>query len=129
MSDPAAKSQTTTYWIIAAVGFAAFFYFRAPDGKPIGPSGSVESTTRSVFISQAKGNEAAFSQAADRVAAGEIRTDRQLLDYLKPLTQAARLEANKPFDVMFEQNIPDGEFGEKSADVAAFLRKVAKSWK
>ena len=127
MSDPAAKSQTNTIWIIAAVGFAAFFFW--PKSQAVTPSGNVEATTRNVFVKQASGNQAAFDAAAQRVEAGEIKTDRQLLEYLKPLTQSARLEANKDFDVMFEKNIPDGEFGDKAGDVAAFLRKVAKSWK
>jgi hypothetical protein len=98
-----------------------------PQPKPV-PVVTVESVVKEVHPSQAKGFASSFDAAADKVEAKEIKWSRELLEFVKPLTTAARVEANKPFDALIEANIPNGEFAGKEAEVAAFLRKVAKAW-
>jgi len=98
-----------------------------PQPKPV-PVVTVESVIKEVHPSQAKGFASSFALAADKVETKEIKSDRELLEFVKPLTTAARVEANKPFDALIEANIPNGEFAGKEAEVAAFLRKVAKAW-
>ena len=41
--------------------------------------------------------------------------------------EAARKEAQAPFDAMCEKELPESFVG-KEADVAALLRRIAKSW-
>lgn len=98
-----------------------------PQPKPV-PVVTVESVIKELHPTQAKGFAYSFSLAADKVEAGQIKSDRELLEFVKPLTTAARVEANKPFDALIEANIPNGDFAGKEAEVAAFLRKVAKAW-
>lgn len=88
---------------------------------------AVEKVTSQVFPAMQKSYGAVFSEAANEVQNKRLQTDRQLLDYVKPRIEAARKEAQAAFDAMCEKNLPES-FEGKEAEVAAFLRKVAKSW-
>jgi hypothetical protein len=70
---------------------------------------------------------ATFSEAANEVQNKRLQTDRQLLDYVKPKIEAARKEAQAPFDAMCEKELPESFVG-KEADVAELLRRIARSW-
>ena len=56
-----------------------------------------------------------------------LQSDRQLLDFIRPKIEAARKEAQAPFDAMCEQELPESFLG-KEAEVAALLQRIAKSW-
>ena len=96
------------------------------DPKPADPT--LIDVVQKVLPTQAKGFEEAFNEAATKVESKQIKTDRELLEFVKPLTTKARLEANKPFDVLLETQIPES-FSGKEVEIATFLRRVAKSWK
>lgn len=89
---------------------------------------TVIDVVQKVLPAQAKGFEEAFNEAAAKVESKQIKTDRELLEFVKPLTLKARLEANRPFDVLLETQIPE-TFAGKEAEVATLLRRIAKSWK
>ena len=111
--------------VLVAVGF--WLYNQKPDSKPE-PVVTVESATKAVFPATAKGYAAAFEDAAKQVEASKFKYARELLEYLKPLTTQARIDAQKPFDVTLGTQIPD-EIAGHEVEVAALLRRVAKSWK
>lgn len=98
-----------------------------PD-EPVTP-GSIEATVKQVLPTQAKGFTEVFNEAAAKVEAKAIKSDRELLDFVKPATTKARQEANKPFDIMLEQSLPNGSFAGKEIEVSALLKRIAKSWK
>lgn len=102
---------------------------KPPDDDKSKPKDStVIEEVRKVLPAQAKGFEEAFNEAASKVESKQIKTDRELLEFVKPLTTKARLEANKPFDVLLETQIPES-FSGKEAEIATLLRRIAKSWK
>ena len=111
-------------WAVAIV--FGVMLFRQQDAKP-DVSPSVEKTTSSVFNDMRKSYGAAFNDAANEVDAKRLQSDRQLLEFVKPKIEAARKEAQAPFDAMCEKELPESFVG-KEADVAALLRRIAKSW-
>jgi hypothetical protein len=100
--------------------------FRQQDAKPDALP-SVEKTTVSVFKDMRKSYGATFNDAANEVESKRLQSDRQLLDFVKPKIEAARKEAQSPFDAMCERELPESFLG-KEAEVAALLRRIAKSW-
>jgi len=110
----------------AVIAGMLVFYF-GQQQQPDKQSKSAESITASVFKAQRKAYAEIFEEAAKQVDAKSITTDRQLLDWIKPKTEAARLEARKPFDAMIEASIPES-FDGHGTEVSSLLRKVAKSW-
>jgi hypothetical protein len=134
MSSQPASTQNNNWVLLIAACAAGWFlssYVNKGDSpKPdVVPVVSVEATTKQVLKDQAKGNADAFALAADKVDAKEIKTDRELLEFLKPATTKARLDANKPFDVLLETNLPDGSFEGKEAKISKLLRRIGASWK
>lgn len=111
-------------WAVAIV--LGVMLFRQQEAKP-DASPSVEKTTASVFKDMKRGYGAAFNDAANEVDAKRLQSDRQLLDFVRPKIEAARKEAQVPFDAMCEKELPESFVG-KEADVAALLRRIAKSW-
>jgi len=72
-----------------------------------------------------------FLEAASKVEKGEIKTDKELFDFVQPATKAAREQANKPFDLSLEMTLPrndDGTFAGKEIEAGKILRKIARSW-
>jgi hypothetical protein len=101
----------------------------APDPKPV--TVTIEKATSGVLATMRTENARVFNLAADKVEKGEIRTDKELFDFIQPATKAAREQANKPFDMSLEMSLPrneDGSFAGKEIEAAKILRKVAKSW-
>lgn len=111
-------------WAVAIV--LGVMLFRQQDAKP-DASPSVEKTTSSVFKDMRKSYGAAFNDAANEVESKRLQSDRQLLDFVRPKIEAARKEAQAPFDSMCERELPESFLG-KEAEVAALLRRIAKSW-
>lgn len=64
----------------------------------------------------------AFDDASRLVAAGSIKTDVELLEYLQTATENARKQASIALDEYLEAELPDGEL--KRAD-AKVLRDLA----
>jgi hypothetical protein len=120
----------------AAVAVLAFLLLRgdgtAPDPKPDDPTPKPAATAADlagrVLEDTGKGYAAAFRNAADEIDAGRINTDRELVDNLAPATLAARQSAKVDFDAAFEREMPDGAFGDRSGEVAALLREIAKGF-
>jgi hypothetical protein len=111
-------------WLIVA-GLGYMLWIKKPDDSP--PAPSVEKTTSQVFVEMRKSYGATFNDAANEVESKRLQSDRQLLDYVKPKIEAARKEAQAPFDAMCERELPESFVG-KEAEVAALLRRIAKSW-
>jgi hypothetical protein len=111
-------------WLIVA-GLGYLLWVKKPDDLPT-PS-SIEKTTSQVFAEMKKSYGATFNDAANEVSEKRLQSDRQLLDFVRPKIEAARKEAQSPFDAMCEKELPESFVG-KEADVAALLRRIAKSW-
>ena len=122
-------------WLIAA-GLGYLLWTRqdaapepSPDPKPTVVA--IEKATANVFARMKADNKIAFEQAADKVERGKIKSDKELFDFIQPLTKLARELANKPFDIALEMTLPrneDGSFAGKEIEAAKVLRRVAKSW-
>lgn len=121
--------------IVAAVVVAYLLWTRpAPqpvpepdhDDKPR-PVATIDSVVKQVKADQLKALSASFETLADEVEAGKFKYAREVLEYMQPLTKEARQAANKPFDLLIGQMIPD-ELAGKEKQVADDLRKVAKAW-
>jgi len=111
-------------WLIVA-GLGYLLWVKKPDDSAAKPS--VEKTTSQVFVEMRKSYGAAFNDAANEVESKRLQSDRQLLDFVRPKIEAARKEAQAPFDSMCERELPESFLG-KEAEVAALLRRIAKSW-
>lgn len=123
-------------WIV--VGVLGFILWQGqqpvptpgPQPEPV-PSVSIEKDTKAILAKLKVEFSRVFSEAADRVEKGAIKTDKELFDFVKPATEAARKEANKPFDVSFDLSLPrneDGAFAGKEKEASALLRKISRSW-
>ena len=137
MSEKKDDSQLASYlpWIIAAaLGYMLWSKQDAtpgptPDPKPVAVT--IEKATAGVLATMKSENARVFNEAASKVERGEIKTDKELFDFVQPATKAAREQANKPFDMSLEMTLPrneDGTFAGKEFEAAKVLRKVAKSW-
>jgi hypothetical protein len=111
-------------WAIVAV--LGVMLFRQTETKP-DASPSVEKITAGVIPAMRKSYGAAFNDAANEVESKRLQSDRQLLDFVKPKIEAARKDAQSPFDAMCESKIPESFDGQEK-EVAALLRRIAKSW-
>jgi hypothetical protein len=132
MSDK--KETNYLPWIAAAVLGYMLWSQQAvgpkPEPKPDVPV-TIEKATSGVLATMKAENARVFNEAADRVEKGELKTDRELFDFIQPATKIAREQANKPFDVSLEMTLPrndDGTFAGKEIEAGKVLRKVARSW-
>jgi hypothetical protein len=137
MSDTKkAEFDLSTYlpWIIAA-GLGYMLWTKdasptpTPDPKPV--TVTIEKATSSILATIKSANARIFLEAADKVEKGEIKTDRELFDFVQPATKLAREQANKPFDMSLEMTLPrneDGSFTGKEIEAGKVLRRIAKSW-
>lgn len=101
-----------------------------PQPEPV-PVVSIEKETKQILATMKVENARIFTEAADRLEKGLLKTDKELFEFVRPATEAARKVANKPFDVALDLSLPrneDGTFAGKEKEAAALLRKIAKSW-
>jgi hypothetical protein len=130
-----AKQVNWLPWIaVAALGYLLW------NKQPVAPPGpqpdpvpvvSIEKDTKAILAKIRTENARIFLEAADKVESGTILTDKALFDFVRPATEAARKEANKPFDVSLDLSLPrneDGSFSSKEKEAASLLRRIAKSW-
>jgi hypothetical protein len=136
MSEKKAEFDITTLvpWIIAA-GLGYLLWTKdatpgpTPDPKPV--TVTIEKATSGVLATIKAENARVFNEAANKVEKGEIKTDKELFDFVQPATKAAREQANKPFDMSLEMTLPrnaDGSFAGKEIEAGKVLRRIAKSW-
>jgi len=100
-----------------------------PEPKPVAVT--IEKATAGVLATIKAENARVFLEAASKVEKGEIKTDKELFDFVQPATKAAREQANKPFDMSLEMTLPrndDGTFAGKEIEAGKVLRRIAKSW-
>ena len=101
-----------------------------PQPEPV-PVVSIEKDTKAILATMKVENAKIFTEAADKVENKAIKTDKELFDFIRPLTEAARKQANKPFDVSLDLSLPrnsDGTFAGKEVEAAALLRKISRAW-
>ena len=101
----------------------------SPEPKPVAVT--IEKATAGVLSTMRAENARVFNEAASKVEKGEIKTDKELFDFVQPATKLAREQANKPFDLSLEMTLPrndDGSFAGKEIEAAKVLRRIAKSW-
>lgn len=124
------------WWVlIAGVAWMAWNSYSkvtppGPQPEPV-PSVSIERETKQVWPADRAERIRIFNEAADKVESKSIKTDKELFDFIKPATEAARKKANRPFDAAFELALPrneDGTFSSKEIEASAFLKRIAKSW-
>jgi hypothetical protein len=136
MSDKKAEFDITTLvpWGIAlALGYMLWTKDASPtpspDPKPV--TVTLEKATSGVLATMRTENARVFNLAAEKVEKGEIRTDKELFDFIQPATRIAREQANKPFDMSLEMTLPrneDGSFTGKEIEAGKVLRRIARSW-
>ena len=131
-----ANQKDLAWWVLlAGVAWMAWNSYSkvtppGPQPEPV-PSVSIEKETKAILAKIRTENARIFLEAADKVESGTILTDKALFDFVRPATEAARKEANKPFDVSLDASLPrneDGSFSGKEKEAANLLRKVARSW-
>jgi len=135
MSD---KTQTNYLpWIaVAVLGYMLWSNQTKVEPKPepnpdVPVVVTIEKATAGVLASMKAENARVFTEAANKVEKGELKTDKELFDFVQPATKLAREQANKPFDVSLEMTLPrneDGTFAGKEIEAGKVLRKVARSW-
>ena len=128
-----AKQANYLPWIaVAVLGYMLWSNQTKVEPKPDVPVVvTIEKATASVLASMKVENARVFNEAASKVEKGELKTDKELFDFVQPATKLAREQANKPFDLAFDEALPrndDGSFQGREAEAARLLRKVAKSW-
>jgi hypothetical protein len=117
--------------VVLVLGWQNIKVDTAPTPGPGPDKPSIERTVSEVLPAISKGYSETFATAADKVASGEIKTDKALLEFVQPALVELRKEKQRPFDEMFHLSLPrgdDGSFGGKEAEVEQFLRRIAKSW-
>jgi len=120
-------------WIaVAVLGYMLWSNQTKVDPKPDAPVVvTIEKATAGVLAAMKIENARVFNEAANKVEKGEIKTDKELFDFVQPATKLAREQANKPFDVSLEMTLPrneDGTFIGKEAEAGKVLRRIARSW-
>lgn len=137
MSEP--KKEITLMqaapWI-AVVVLAYLFWSKQdatpgpnPDPKPVVVT--IEKATSGVIPSLKQYNAKVFSEAAKRIREKDIKSDKELFDFVQPATKKARELANKPFDLSLEMTLPrneDGSFSGVEEEAASVCERIAKSW-
>lgn len=124
------KSEVNPWLIVAVLAVGYLLWTRQPAPSPTPDNNtvaSIDATIKQVKADQLKALAKSFDDAANQVEAGKFKYARELLEYMQPITKSAREQANKPFDLMIGQMIPDELVG-KEKQVADDLRKVAKAW-
>ena len=133
------EAKQTNYipWIAVAVLGYLFWSNQTkvepkPEPKPDVPVVvTIEKATAGVLAAMKIENARVFNEAANKVEKGELKTDKELFDFVQPATKLAREQANKPFDVSLEMTLPrndDGTFAGKEIEAGKVLRRIAKSW-
>lgn len=121
------------YIAIAALGYMLWSkqpVAPGPQPDPV-PAVSIEKETKQILATIRSANAGIFLEAADRLEKGAIKSDKELFEFVRPATEAARRAANKPFDVALDLSLPrneDGTFAGKEVEAAALLRKISRSW-
>jgi hypothetical protein len=137
MSD--AKKEITLMqaapWI-AVVVLAYLFWTKqdatpgpTPDPKPVVVT--IEKATSGVIPSLKTYNAKVFTEAAARIRNKEIKSDKELFDFVSPATKKARELAHKPFDLSLEMTLPrdeNGSFLGVEEEAANICERIAKSW-
>ena len=134
MSD--AKQANYLPWIaVAVLGYMLWSQQTVvpkPDPKPDVPVVvTIEKATAGVLSAMKIENARVFNEAASKVEKGEIKTDKELFDFVLPATKLAREQATKPFDISLEMTLPrndDGTFSGKELEAGKVLRRIATSW-
>tara|TARA_R110000868_G_scaffold101057_1_gene278198 strand:- start:5223 stop:5633 length:411 start_codon:yes stop_codon:yes gene_type:complete len=136
MSDK--KETNYAAWILGAVVlFQGYLMWNQQKAKPVDPDVpkpvvvSIEKATAGVLAAMKAENARVFTEAANKVEKGELKTDRELFEFVQPATKEAREQANKPFDLAFDEALPrndDGSFIGKEIEAGKVLRKVARAW-
>jgi hypothetical protein len=121
---------------IAVVVLAYLFWSKqdatpgpTPDPKPVVVT--IEKATSGVLPSLKQYNAKVFNEAATRIRSRDIKSDKELFEFVQPATKKARELANKPFDMSLEMTLPrnqDGSFIGIEEEAAAVCERIAKSW-
>jgi hypothetical protein len=103
--------------------------------KPVEPPGptpppgpkivTVEEAARRLLTKTQTGYKSVFTNAAQRVETGEVKTEEQLNTLLKKELQDVRDDASKDLDAAFNVNLPTTIDDGNRGAVATFLKRVA----
>lgn len=132
------SDDSSVSWIAIAVVAAVLWYAMSGQSATPGPSPtpapgpapvvSYEDATKAFFTKYRSASRQVYLDAAAKVEAKELKSDRAFFDYMRPLMIKARTESAKDFDVLCERDIPES-FEGKEAEVAALIRKIGEAWK
>ena len=114
-------------WILIGI-MGAMLYQQQPKPDPQPAAQSIERVVQKTHAETAKNYATVFRAAADKVAAGEIKDEEALYNFLKKDLDNARINASTDLDRLLDSNIPtlidDGTRGA----VSSFLRRVGGAW-
>lgn len=138
--DPSQRPKFLDTWgpaIVAIAGISTVLLFQRvkvdpkPEPGPGPKPASVERVVQTMIDEIANGHRETFIQAAELVRTGQIKTDKELFEMVRPALISLRAEKQRPFDEMFQMSLPrgdDGSFAGKEAEVESFLKRIAKAW-
>jgi hypothetical protein len=102
--------------------------FAGPKLAQYVPSPAEAGVVAKSFDLELNGYADVFSDAAKRVASGDLKTDKQLYDETNPKTGEVRKNARAVLDAYFQTNLPRDGVNLKP-EAAAFLQDIAEQFR
>ncbi|NBW16890.1 MAG: hypothetical protein EBR82_53825 [Caulobacteraceae bacterium] len=113
-------------WIIIGIMGAMLYQQHKPVPEPAAQS--IEQIVSKTHAETAKNYATVFRAAADKVAAGEIKDEEALYNFLKKDLDDARIDASSGLDKLLDSNIPTVIDDATRGSVSSFLRRVGGAW-
>ena len=120
-------------WLVVAV-LAYMLWNKPVDPKPVppvppNPVERVKLTATSLLPAEISIRADVFEKAADKVKAGELTTDRQLLDFVRSELERGWKNARVEFAKLTEELVPPDLSGPGGVAADGFLRTCAECWR
>ena len=123
------KPKPDNSWMIlvflAAAGYFLLSSSKAPNPQPDVSKADVAAA--SAFPDLRRSYADVCNEAATLIEAKQLANEEALLKWLAPKTGAARESSFRQFYLAMDKDLPT-EFAGKEAEVAAWFRRVARSW-
>ena len=114
-------------WILIGI-MGAMLYQQQPKPEPQPVAQSIERVVQKTHADTAKNYANVFRNAADKVAAGEIKDEEALYNFLKKDLDDARVNASGDLDKLLDSNIPTVIDDATRGSVSTFLRRIGGAW-
>ena len=98
-----------------------------PPPTPPSPVERAQKVTKQFLLDELRNRADVFEASAAKVASGDIKTDRQLLEFVRSEINKGYDNVRKDFDQMCEDVLPENLAAE-DRNVVAFLRSCSGVW-